>query len=58
MLGGIAKAFGLDDGPTHSKTAIVKGEPLAMPPGDGIPEDQLLMRVVLAKQGSVRSLFT
>jgi hypothetical protein len=26
--GGIAKAFGLDDGPTHTKAAIVKGRAL------------------------------
>jgi hypothetical protein len=26
--GGIAKAFGLDDGPTHRKAAIVKGQAL------------------------------
>jgi hypothetical protein len=31
-VGGSAKAFGLDDGPTHAKAAIVKGKPLAMPP--------------------------
>jgi hypothetical protein len=28
MPGGIAKAFGLDDGPTHTKAAIVKGRAL------------------------------
>jgi hypothetical protein len=27
-LGGIAKAFGFDDGPTHRKAAIVKGRAL------------------------------
>ena len=27
-MGGIAKASGLDDGPTHTKTAIVKGQAL------------------------------
>jgi hypothetical protein len=26
--GGIAKTFGLDDGPTHTKAAIVKGQAL------------------------------
>jgi hypothetical protein len=28
LSGGIAKAFGLDDGPTHRKAAIVKGRAL------------------------------
>jgi hypothetical protein len=27
-MGGIAKAFGLGDGPTHRKAAIVKGQAL------------------------------
>jgi hypothetical protein len=28
MPGGIAKAFGFDDGPTHTQGAIVKGQAL------------------------------
>jgi hypothetical protein len=28
VSGGIAKAFGLDDGPTHTKAAIAKGAAL------------------------------
>ena len=28
LRGGIAKVFGLDDGPTHGQTAIVKGQAL------------------------------